>query len=154
MIRLWNLKKKRLWNSQWGLPVSSRAGHGQEDFIFILLQFQFPHASWKKFPKGDNSPLKKTGEMENCWPTAFTSTGHPTDEKLSSRWQIFRFEANSYFSSWNKADIMSVSWPVRRLGPGDGVQLASDAMSEQTLTDTTGGKQGWPLTECIWGVKA
>ena len=37
---------------------------------------------------------------------------------------------------------MSVFWPVRGLGPGDGVQLASDAMSEQTLTDTAGGKQG------------
>lgn len=76
--------------------------------------------------------------MGNYWPTEFTGTSHATGKKPSSRWQIFQFEANSYFSSWKETDMMSVFWPMCGLGPGEGPQLASDAMSEENLTDPAG----------------
>ena len=34
--------------------------------------------------------------------------------------------------------MMSVFWPMCGLGPGEGPQLASDAMSEENLTDPAG----------------
>ena len=110
----------RLWNSQWGLPVSRRAGHKREDFISILLQFQFPDASWKKFPKGDTPHSKKT---LGKWGTA-----SPQHSQVLAITQMRNSVPGGRYFGLRPIHIfplgtrqMSVFWPVHGLGPGEGL---------------------------------